>query len=260
MTPLDWALEWHSLGYSPIPTRGKAPLIKWKEQYGFHLHRPTEQQVRELFEGMACNIGILTGKLHGVVVVDADSESAVEYVRLTCQQTPMRIRSRRGMHFWYRHPGFPVTTHRGLDEPPVDIKGDGGICTGLGSRHQSGYIYQLDEDAEMVSIKDLPIYLKSWFPEKPILPPKKVDIKGDKLERAARYLRAIPPAGQGARNTTAFKAAVNMTHDFGVPPDEAEALLNEWNMMQDPPLPQTDIRSIVLSSVRSGKQPLGSKL
>ena len=99
MTPLDWALEWHSLGYSPIPTRGKAPLIKWKEQYGFHLHRPTEQQVRELFEGMACNIGILTGKLHGVVVVDADSESAVEYVRLTCQQTPMRIRSRRGMHF-----------------------------------------------------------------------------------------------------------------------------------------------------------------
>ena len=260
MTPQDWALEWHMLGYSPVPTRGKIPLIKWKEDYGFHLKRPTEQQVKELFEGLSCNIGILTGKVHGVVVVDADSPEAIEYVRLTCCPSPMRVLSRRGMHFYYRHPGFPVTSRRGLDEPPVDIKGDGGICTGVGSVHSSGFIYQLDEDCDMISSRDLPPYLKSWFPEKPIQPPKKVEVKGDRMERAYRYLNAIPTAGKGSRNVSAFKAAVAMTHDFGLPVEAATALLGNWNLRNDPPLPEQDIDTIVRSSLRSGKQPFGSKL
>jgi hypothetical protein len=260
MTPLDWALEWHSLGYAPIPTKGKRPLIKWKEDYGFHLKRPTEQQIIELFKDRHCNIGILTGKLHGVVVVDADSKEAVEYVRLTCCPTPMRIRSRRGMHFWYRHPGFAVTSRRGLDDPPVDVKGDGGICTGLGSVHESGFIYQLDEDADMVSVQSLPPYLKSWFPEAPVLPPKKVKIEGDRLERAARYLRAIPPPGNGARNVSTFKAAASLTHDFALNLDEATALLNEWNLSSDPPLPEREVESIVKSASKCGKQPIGAKL
>ncbi len=266
MDTLTWALELLSFGFTPIPERNKTPMVAWKRDYGIDKRKPTEDEIREWFANGE-SIGILTGKFHGIVVVDADSDEAVQYVQLTTGGSPLRVVSSRGKHFYFRHPGFSVKTNRRLDQPPVDVKGEGGKATGPGSLHKSGMIYRLDDGCDLVSVKELPIYNPSWFPEPSAKIPERKSNTGkvadaDSLDRAVRYLAKIPGSGKGNRNQQTFKAACSAIRDFGVDYDAGVMLLNSWDeQVNDPPLGTREIQTIVASALSpSRKMPIGVKV
>lgn len=246
-------------GYSVIPTKGKIPLIKYAELRG---QRTTHDQVKAWWQQFKpCNFAILTGVEHGLVVVDADDSNAVEFIKSVVHATPMRVLTRRGCHYYFRHPGFKVSSRRVMDDPPIDIKADGGIVTAPGSTHESGFIYRLDDGADIYPVVDLPIYQKAWFPEKPIpIPAPRPKVNLDQAGRAQRYLDRIPAAGSGARNMQTYKAAVAMANDFGLDQDTTLALMDQWNHRNDPPLPERELRTIVESAAKGGRLPNGSKL
>ena len=264
MNTLDWALELLSFGYCCVPEIDKKPLIKWS-QIGLRSRRPTEDEVREWFKDGA-SIGILTGKFHGLVVVDADSEEACKYVELTTGGSPVQIVTSRGKHYWFRHPGYAVKCGRRLDEPPTDVKGEGGKSTGPGSVHKSGHIYHLAPECDLVSVKSLPLYNPNWFPEAAPTIPDRPKIVGTQapmnvLERSARYLAKVPGAGKGSRNEHAFRVACSAVRDFGVDYDAGVAMLSQWDCeANDPPLGTREIQTIVASALNGNrKQPIGWK-
>ena len=60
-----------------ITKQCKIPVIKWRE---FETKLPTKDQVHHWFTmNPDANIGIITGKVSGIVVFDLDSPEAVEY-------------------------------------------------------------------------------------------------------------------------------------------------------------------------------------
>lgn len=247
-------------GYSVIPTRGKIPLVEYKQYWE---QKVSEDQVKAWWKQYKpCNFAVLCGKFHNLVVVDADTPEAVEWCYDNLHYTPMRVRTRRGLHAYYKHPGFRVKSRRALDEPPVDVKGDGGICTAVGSTHDSGFVYRLDDGADIVAPHDLPIFQKAWFPEAIIPIPVSLvaNRSTDNYTRAQRYLDRIPTAGQGARNQQAFKAAAASIRDFGLGFNEGMALMMDWNQHQQPPLPEHELDTIVRSALSNGRYPMGSKL
>jgi hypothetical protein len=88
---LNQALDYLDMGWSVIPLRGKRPVLgSWLE---YQKRLATREEVREWFRlEPDANIGIVTGKVSGLVVVDFDGIT----VSLGPGFTSTTSRSRRG--------------------------------------------------------------------------------------------------------------------------------------------------------------------
>src|SRR5262249_41187879 len=110
---LHIARELLARGLSVIPVpradgvrfNGKVPALCWRE---FQARLPTEAEVSDWFGSKPTNIGIVTGAISGLVVVDVDSPEAVSWWTKNRPYTPWQTRSARGYHLFYRHPGVRV--------------------------------------------------------------------------------------------------------------------------------------------------------
>lgn len=80
------------------------------------------------------NRGIVTGAVSGIVVLDLDNPDIIEIaIELGLPDTVMAT-TPRGLHVYFRHPGYVVTNKaelRGIEG--LDVRGDGGFVVGPGS-------------------------------------------------------------------------------------------------------------------------------
>lgn len=258
------SLELLDFGYSIVPTNGRIPLVKWQEYQASKT--PLVQVEAWASEFPNCGWAIVTGYYHGIVVVDADSPEAIAYCEAVLPWTPMRVITSRGKHYYYQHPKLSkIKSKRYLDDPPVDVKGDGGLCTAWGTyRKGNGHTYVLDQESDLCAPQDLPLFSRDWFPPDDPIPipefPSGRPTDGSPLERASRFLLKCDQAGAGTRSNAAFRVAANVVRGFGLTYEEGMPLMMAWNDRNDPPLDHVELGNIVRSALRCGSQPLGGKL
>lgn len=91
--------------------------------------------------------GILTGEVSGLVVVDIDEKdgkNGLEALKKWSQkfgEWPETLTVRTpsgGLHWYFQHPGFPVGNSQGWPAAGVDLRGEGGLIVGPGTRMPSG--------------------------------------------------------------------------------------------------------------------------
>ena len=127
-------------GFSVIPLRrDKKPLLVWQE---FQTRLPSDEELEEWFlrRWPDANLGIVTGALSGLVVVDADGEAGLAWMKRHLPVTGVYVRTGRGWHGYFRHPGGTVR-NRGRIAPEVDIRADGGYVVAPPSLHACGTAY-----------------------------------------------------------------------------------------------------------------------
>lgn len=277
MTPasdsLAIARRYLALGFSVIPVPrprpgvpkgqpgdGKVPILAWKE---FQSRRPTDEELAFWFSGEPMNLAVVTGAISGVVVVDADDEPA----RLWCVRhlpyTPWQTRTNGGCHLWFRHPGVLVSNRARLETSDgrlkIDLRADGGYVVAPGSVHASGVIYREAGDWTR-PIADLPCFWRGWLqrPNRPSREPKPtIRPTGEVVERARRYLAAIPLPVIGAGSDAAtFSAACRLVRGFDLDAATVEQLLWEWAGNRDGWTRQWIARKVA-SAERSGREPVG---
>jgi hypothetical protein len=230
-----------ALGLSVIPVPrpdeqhdGKVPIIAWKE----YQHRlPTDDELCRWFDHDS-NIAVICGAISGVVVVDADSPDALQWIRRRLPYTPWQTKTARGFHLWYRHPGIRVGNRARLDTSDgklaIDVRGDGGYVIAPGSIHTTGVLYERAGDWT-VPREQLPRFWLGWLERlqrtspassASTQPPHTI---GAVAIRARRYLAAIAPPeiGQGSDAATLY-AACRLVRGFGLAPSDAEMLLWDW--------------------------------
>lgn len=147
------ALRLQGLGFSVIPIvpGAKAPPIVRFQKYRERL--PTVDEIHEWFEDRANrNLGLVTGKLSGVVVFDVD-EHTLMYNFLVSRKSAI-CETPRGAHWYFKYPEFDLG-NRSNRSKHVDLRGEGGYVIVPPSKitDASGYTW----DRELVS-KDLPDY------------------------------------------------------------------------------------------------------
>lgn len=107
---LNAALRYRRQGLSviPIEPRGKTPLVEWKE---FQKRRATETEIRAWFRKWPnANVGIVTGKISDLVVVDIDADRVDdpdETLQAILKDAPTDMIARTGgggYHAFYRYP------------------------------------------------------------------------------------------------------------------------------------------------------------
>lgn len=84
---------------------------------------------------------------------------------------------------------------------------------------------------------------------------------GDVLERARRYVAAIPPAVAGRHGDTAtFRVCCRLVRGFSLDDDEALAALADWNSACEPPWSEQELRAKVEAARKYGREPIGGLL
>jgi len=139
---LEAALEYRRKGFSVIPIRpDKKPFISWLE---FQDRQPTEDEINQWWNKWPkANVGIVTGEISGVLVIDCDNEAAYQKIQemlpdsfITCiAKTP------RGYHLYLIYPkGQTIGNATGIFEG-VDVRGNGGYIIAPPSVNAEGKAY-----------------------------------------------------------------------------------------------------------------------
>jgi hypothetical protein len=151
------------------------------------------------------NVGVVTGAVSGLVVLDVDprhggdeSLAVLEGIHGTLPRTVESLTGGGGQHLYFRHPGTVVPS-RSI-APGLDIKGDGGLVVSPPSQHISGRVYRWEPGCAPgeVPLADLPRWLEAVVQDPSLSPSgagrvaRQVPVRteGDRAEFAALWAQA----------------------------------------------------------------------
>ncbi|MBN1636314.1 MAG: bifunctional DNA primase/polymerase [Deltaproteobacteria bacterium] len=140
---LKTALEYARWGYAVIPIRSnKMPYTKWGE---YQEHESTEDEIERWWKQWPdAMIGIVTGAISGLFVIDCDTKEGYEAIQKLLPDAllfPMARTPRGGWHLYFLFPKeCKLTVGTGV-MPGVDFRGDGGYIIAPPSVNAEGKGY-----------------------------------------------------------------------------------------------------------------------
>lgn len=234
---LSQAIQYVQRGWSvvPIPRGEKHPVgMSWDE---FKTRRPTQDEVRAWIAkgGEEQNVGIITGAVSGLVVVDADGASAIRELAERGINSPLRVATSKGQHLYFAHPGGTIKNAvriTGSSAEGVDIRADGGLVVAPPSIHASGRLYQWIGNPQT----QLPVYDPAWFTSSRLI-----------TRREPGWVAtALTSMGPGNRDSLLASVVGKMMRD-GWKDDEVRAMLGPHPEVIAHGLPELDR---IIKSVR----------
>lgn len=234
----DEAKKYTHQHVSVIPVgKNKIPLIPWKE---FTERIASDSEIDAWFDKFpAAQIGIVTGKISKMTVVDVEVEGGEALWSKFPQDCPMSKTGGGGRHLFYFHEPGIKNAVRIMDN--VDIRNDGGYIMAPPSSSDKGTYEWLRQ----VPMGKFPRHMfkieQSFVPENH----KQVDVK----DLADIYLKAavanFEGSATGGRNDLMTKfcgIVLGQVHPSKWD-DDAWPAIKMANEKNDPPLPENELRT-----------------
>jgi hypothetical protein len=224
----------------PLRPRDKRPLIPWT--FLQTKHASTNDVDQWFREWPDANIGIVTGEVSNLVVLDVDPKHGGDdsLKRLERRYRPLPVTAEAitgggGRHFYFTHPGFLIRNRAGLAQG-VDLRGDGGYIVAPPSIHPSGESYEWapGRAPEATEIASLPNWLTAPF-------------RGAHTGRSLSDWRQLVRDGvpEGQRNSTIASLTGHLL-SHNVDPAVTLELMLSWNRARcRPPLDDAEVASVV---------------
>ena len=230
------------LSFFPVPYKSKESAIKWKKyQSGY----PDESDIRKWSDCAPSNLAVVTGKASGnLVVLDFDdTDKYCEFTNTFYDKTgigdlfdyTLCVQTSRGVHVWLRVEDLPKSTKL----PSLDIKSEGGYVLAPPSVHPTGKAYEFINPG-------MPVKTVQTLSDIGIEIPGKLTTGSNNKSGWVNQL--LCGVGQGQRNDSAIKLAGYFRNNL--PQDVTERILLDWNMKNQPPLPENEIIRTVGSAYR----------
>ena len=247
------ALAYLKRGWAVIPVQAgaKRPLVRWQD---VQRQAPSAAQVRTWFRRWPdANVGIVTGTVSGLIVLDIDPQhwgddslADLEQRHGALPETVEALTGGGGRHLYFAHPGGTLHNRAGL-APGLDLRGDGGMIVAPPSLHPSGrrYVWEVSHHPDDVSLAPMPAWLITLA-------------RGETphLGHPLSYWRDLLRDGvaEGERNTTIASLTGHLLW-HGVDPAVALELLLCWNRMRcRPPLTEDEVVRTVDSIARTHRR------
>ena len=238
-TTNDLAREYVDSGWSVLPVKPdeKRPYMSNWLQY--ERQRASREQVDSWFASLSgAGVGVVTGKISGMVVLDVESDCPTPIDELL-RRWPTQLVSRTGSggyHLFYSYPqGVGRISNRVRIFEGMDLRADGGFIVLPPTLHASGGRYE-------------------WVRRGPMgaFPRELLDMQSrPKAQEGDGWIReALRGVAEGGRNDTCAKLA-GYFFKKGMAEDIVEELLLDWNERNDPPMPAREVRTTVASIGRS---------
>lgn len=240
------AHDYAARGWSPIPIEadGKRPLVPWSE---FQRRIATSDEIDAWYQRWPqANVGIVTGTVSGIVVIDVDPRhggaASLEQAQRehgTLPHTVEAVTGGGGRHLYFAQPALKLHNRTSI-LPGIDLRADGGCVVAPPSRHLSGrrYAWAAGSAPDEAPLAPLP----PWA-----LPA--AEVRGGHSPAHWRQLLRDGVA-EGSRNSTLASLTGHLLW-HGVDPEVALELLRAWNRERcRPPLPDEEVARVVHSIAR----------
>lgn len=220
-TAFNLARSWQvltDLGFSvfPVELNGKRPLVHWKA----YQTAPADFATVARWSTQPSNIGIATGAVSSLIVLDLDSAEAVQEAERRGLPDTVTVKTAKGLHVYFRHPGGKIGNRAGI-LPGWDIRGDGGYVVAPGSVHPSGALYEWENPPGLFELAEVPKWLSAMLAkadaqEAPCKPHTAQPAKTGHLDTPYGLkalegeVQAILRAGGGQQETTLNAAALKV--------------------------------------------------
>ena len=246
--------------FSVIPCTNKRPPhgYLWK-----HLQDrfPTDEEVVSwlgLENWGRQQYAIITGKISNLVVVDGDSPEAVEWMKNNLPDTPFRVKTSKGEHWYFQYPAGHSIGNRARitiegQKLALDVRGEGGYVVGPGSLHESGVYYEAVTEDWNPKDQPLPMFpvelleTKSAPEKKPESRSNYNETKSSKdysisnmgVKRLERFLdkegQAIEGSGGDDHTFRMCCFAWDLIEDDAISESDALQVLESWDRGNIPP-------------------------
>jgi putative DNA primase/helicase len=253
MTPttnLEWALRYVEHGWSvfPVSPSSKKPLVKWKL---YQTHRASEDQIRAWWTQFPdANIGVVTGKISGISVLDIDEKpeegkhGKATFFALVARYkemptTLLQDTGSGGVHLIF---AYSPQAAQGAScyGPDLDGRNDGGMIVVAPSRSSKGQ-YEWRSDPFTTPLAPMPQWLLDQLKSGAFRELTGTKVKGSAEAQSLR-------AGK-ARNNSLTSLAGTMKRR-GMNPDAILAALREQNKESASPLDDDEVAKVAQSIER----------
>lgn len=235
------ALVYAKLGFAVFPCRRRAkePLA----EHGCKDATTDLAQIHAWWErGPDANVGIATGLVSGIVVLDIDPRhggddalAELEAKNERLPDTPRVLTGGGGIHVWFKHPGgAAIPNSVGTIGPGIDVRGDGGYVIVPPSVHASDTLYRWEET---LRIDGLPLAeIPNWL----------LDLmRGASAGTAKAWFTPPEEFEEGRRNDYLYRTARSFKERYGLNADEILSSLRGINAARcRPPLDEGELRQI----------------
>jgi len=204
-------------------------LVAWEE---YQTRRATLDEIQAWWTKWPdANVGIVTGAISGLIVIDLDTPEAKEKLKelvadFDFAKVP-RSRTGKGWQLFFKHPGVTIPNRAGII-PGLDVRGDGGYVVAPPSIHPNGKTYKWEVPING-ELPKLPLGLFSL-----IASPHSGETGYRERFNTAQALAGVP---EGKRDETIFRLACKL-RSADVPRDMAEGLILEAARNCEPPFPE----------------------
>lgn len=253
---------------------GKQPPYRWKK---YQEERATADQVREWWaKNPALNVGVVLGKVSGLVAFDVDGESGEkELQRLFSGQLPVTLEfesGRGGRRLFFRVPSERSFPHPvlGVNKAKLDFLSTGSQTVMPPSIHASGRVYRWTRgfDPTYPTIAELDSAVldavegaggrRSSLPggggRGPVL---LVNDQARQLVRARAHMQTWDPCVSGeSGQKVIFNKCCVLVHGFRLSDDGALSLLLEYNQRCQPPWSDEELRHHIEGARERGDHPV----
>lgn len=234
------ALDYAARGFAVFPVAGKRP----RTPHGLKDASRDPAEIAAWWEKWpGAGVAIRTGAASDLVVLDVDGEDGADALaelerRHGALPATASVTTRRGCHYYFRHPGGDLPNTAGKIGANVDTRGDGGYVVAAPSPHPSGGFYEWDRTLDESPIAAPP----AWLVDLLTAPARNGNGNG-----AAPVGDQIPA---GKRNAELASLAGTMRRR-GMAAAEIAAALRETNRSRcQPPLPDDELEAIAASISR----------
>ncbi len=202
--------------------------------------------------GSRNNVGVLTGPVSGILVIDVDPRSGglETLASWEAEHGPLpktltvhtgRFGDVRGQHLYFRYPAFEIGNKVGSIGQGIDVRGKGGVVVAPGSCHSSGVRYSCDNPSTPVA--ELP----AWLAEKLKAPAKKSTLNQNGAGSQQSRAYAVP---EGGRNDFLFRRACRFLKAGVQQENLLERLAEENEDACAPPLEDDEVVRIAESAIK----------
>lgn len=245
----DIALAYAARGWSVIPLvpGGKVPLLSTGQPQIYQKRIPTTDEIKGWWKQWPdANIGIMTGIVSNLAVIDVDGEVGLRSASTLNLPSTLTVISGRlpfgsAKHLYYQYPAEGIRNDQnGKLGKKVDIRGDGGYVVAPCSLHKSGNYYTFFGGFQRYRDNPAP------FPTKllELLRGSREDDMEEVPSQEPWVTKLLQGVGEGERH----QALVRLSGYFnskGMPIDVTKALLLDWNTRCTPPYPGEKVNGTV---------------
>ncbi|GAF82830.1 unnamed protein product, partial [marine sediment metagenome] len=243
MKIIDSALKYESMGFSVIPVqKNKKPYIAWEK---YQKEKASIELIKQWWDKYPnANVGIVTGEISGIDVIDIDSKKGLDEVEKLLPDnfiTPIARTPGGGWHYYHHATGMGNSV---AFIEHCDFRGTGGYIVAPPSLGENGKPYVWLGSLSIFETN--PLSIPESIIELLKSPPRREKLTEDVHGVASDWLStAMQGVKAGKRNAVGAEIAGYWINK--VPQKDVLTILRSWNQNNAPPLSDNDIMTIVNS-------------